>query len=67
MSLVAHIFTFGICLAVGHSSTIDEHKTGTLNEVLKDLPTEMCDFIVVSPLPFLGEISLHNCYKISIL
>ena len=65
MSLAAHIFTLGICFGVGHSSTTTtEQKTSAINEVLRDLPSAMCDFIVVSSLPFLGEILLHNFNRV---
>ena len=67
MDLRAHLIGLWLCLAisvpVGYSSPITElteQETVAINEVLKNLPTEMCDLIAVSSLPFLGEISLQS-------
>ena len=56
MSVAAHIFTFGLCIAVGHSSQLIEQESSFVHGMLKDLPTATCDMIAVSTLPLLGEI-----------
>ena len=54
--VVLHLAT---SISMGYSSQITEQESNFVNDVMRDLPTAECDMIVVSTLPFLGEIFLH--------
>ena len=61
MYLTANIITFWLHIAiffsVGYSAQMTEQDSSfVIDEVFKNLPTATCDMIVISSVPFPGEI-----------
>ena len=63
MCRITNIFTLGLILASvfkqGFFLRLSEKESTFFNEVSKHLPLAECDTIVVSSLPFLGEMFIY--------